>query len=183
MIHGLAEKAAKRQKLTGHAAQKLAAIALQREVEAFLFEEAALLDDWRLDDWLGLFTEDARYVVPATDSREADPRETLSIINDDMARLRARVERLKSRHAHREFPWSRTRRLITNVRVTEAMKAEIRITASFLVYRIRSGHVDPLVGRYDYTLRRVGGILKVAYRKATLDLEALHPHGTVSIIL
>jgi len=162
---------------------KLAALALQREVEAFLFEEAALLDEWRLDEWLALFTEDARYVVPVTDVREADLRETLSIINDDMARLRARVERLKSRHAHREFPWSRTRRLITNVRVTETTEAEIRITSAFLVYRIRSGHVDPFVGRYDYTLRRVEGSLKVAYRKATLDLEALHPHGTISIIL
>jgi p-cumate 2,3-dioxygenase beta subunit len=161
----------------------LAALALQREVEAFLFEEAALLDEWRLDDWLALFTEDARYVVPATDTREADPRETLSIINDDIVRLGARVERLKSRHAHREFPWSRTRRLITNVRVTEVMDEEIHVTASFLVYRIRSGYVDPLVGRYEYALRRVEGILKVAYRKAVLDLEALRPHGTVSIIL
>lgn len=161
----------------------MAALLLQREVEAFLFQEAALLDDWRLDEWLSLFTDDARYVVPATDAREGDLRETLSIINDDMARLRGRVERLKSRHAHREFPWSRTRRLITNVRITEATQEEIRVTASFLVYRIRSGHVDPLIGRYDYTLRRIDGGLKVAYRKATLDLEALHPHGTISIIL
>lgn len=161
----------------------MAALLLQREVEAFLFQEAALLDDWRLDEWVELFTDDARYVVPATDAREGDLRETLSIINDDMARLRGRVERLKSRHAHREFPWSRTRRLITNVRITEATQEEIRVTASFLVYRIRSGHVDPLIGRYDYTLRRIDGGLKVAYRKATLDLEALHPHGTISIIL
>jgi p-cumate 2,3-dioxygenase subunit beta len=163
--------------------QSMAALLLQREVEAFLFQEAAMLDDWRLDEWLALFTDDARYVVPPTDAREGAPSETLSIINDDMARLRGRVERLKSRHAHREFPWSRTRRLITNVRITEATQEEIRVTASFLVYRIRSGHVDPLIGRYDYTLRRVDGGLKVAYRKATLDLEALHPHGTISIIL
>ena len=169
--------------MTSDSDNKVAALALQREVEAFLFEEAALLDEWRLDDWLALFTQDARYVVPATDAREADPRETLSLINDDKARLDARVERLKSRHAHREFPWSRTRRLITNVRVTEVTDEEIQVTACFLVYRIRSGNVDPLVGRYEYTLRRVDGILKVAYRKAVLDLEALRPHGTVSIIL
>src|SRR5437899_4143646 len=97
--------------------QRLAALLLEREVENFLVREVALLDEWRLDDWLALFTQDARYVVPATDAREADPRETLALINDDKARLDARVERLKSRHAHREFPWSRTRRLITNVRV------------------------------------------------------------------
>jgi len=152
-------------------------------VEAFLFQEAALLDEWRLDDWLELFTEDARYFVPATDTPEADPRESLAIINDDMARLRGRVERLKSRHAHREFPWSRTRRFITNVRVKDVVGERIHVTASFLVYRIRSGHVDPLIGRYEYTLRRADGTLKLVYRKAVLDLEALRPHGTVSIVV
>ena len=163
--------------------QSVAVLVQQREAEAFLFNEAALLDEWRLDEWLALFTDNARYVVPVTDAREGDVCETLSIINDDMARLRARVERLKSRHAHREFPWSRTRRLITNVRVSETSQEEIRVTASFLVYRIRSGHVDPLIGRYDHILRHVEGQLKFAFRKATLDLEALHPHGTISIIL
>lgn len=37
------------------------------EVEDFLYHEAALLDDWQLDDWLALYTADARYEVPATD--------------------------------------------------------------------------------------------------------------------
>jgi len=163
--------------------QRLAALLLEREVENFLVREAALLDEWRLDDWLALFTEDARYMVPATDLPTADPKETLAIINDDMARLRGRVERLKSRHAHREFPWSRTRRFITNVRIKEIVGEEILVNASFLVYRIRSGQVDPLIGSYVYTLRRVDGGLKIATRKAVLDLEALRPHGTVSIIL
>jgi p-cumate 2,3-dioxygenase beta subunit len=169
--------------LTTYSGDELARLMLHREVEAFIFEEAALLDAWRLDEWLALFTDDARYLVPATDTPEADPREVLSIIDDDMARLRGRVERLQSRHAHREFPWSRTRRLVTNIRITEVAGTDIHVTASFLVYRIRGGHVDPLIGRYAYTLRRIGNTLKIAHRKAVLDLEALRPHGTVSIIL
>jgi len=159
------------------------ALLLHREVEAFLFNEAALLDAWQLDEWLALFTDDARYLVPSTDTPDGDPHQALSLIDDDLARLRGRVERLNSRHAHREFPWSRTRRLITNVRVTEVVDAEIHVAASFLVYRIRAGHVDPLIGRYEYILRRVESALKIAHRKAVLDLEALRPHGTVSIIL
>ena len=43
--------------------------------------------------------------------------------------------------------------------------------------------VDPLIGSYIYTLRRIEGTLKIAARKAVLDLEALRPHGTLSIIL
>jgi p-cumate 2,3-dioxygenase subunit beta len=166
-----------------HLNEKLAALLLEREVEDFIVREAALLDEWRLDDWLALFTEDARYLVPATDLPDGEPKETLAIINDDMARLRGRVERLKSRHAHREFPWSRTRRLITNVRIKETSGEEMVVQASFLVYRIRSGQVDPLIGSYVYTLRRLDGALRIASRKAVLDLEALRPHGTLSIIL
>jgi p-cumate 2,3-dioxygenase beta subunit len=166
-----------------HLEEKLAALLLEREVEDFIVQEAAMLDEWRLDDWFALFTEDARYMVPATDMPTADPKETLTIINDDIVRLRGRVERLKSRHAHREFPWSRTRRFITNVRIKDKIGEEIVVNASFLVYRIRSGQVDPLIGSYVYTLRRVDGALKIAGRKAVLDLEALRPHGTLSIIL
>ena len=163
--------------------EKLARLLLERQVEDFIVREAALLDEWRLDDWLALFTDDARYVVPSTDMRDGDVKETLGIINDDMARLRGRVERLKSCHAHRECPWSRTRRFITNVRISEITGDAILTHASFLVYRIRSGQVDPLIGSYVHTLRRTDGTLKIAERKAVLDLEALRPHGTLSIIL
>src|SRR5262245_65528828 len=90
---------------------------LREAVEDFLYQEAALLAEWRLADWLKLFTDDARYVVPTTDLPEGDPKKEMVFIDDDMVRLRARVERLKSRHGHREFPWSRTRRFITNVRI------------------------------------------------------------------
>lgn len=157
--------------------------ASREEIENFLYMEAALLDEWRLEEWLELFTADGRYVVPSTDLPKGDPESTLCLINDDMVRLRGRVERLKGRHAFREFPFSRTRRLITNVRVTAAEGDEISVTASFLVYRMRNRQVDPYVGQYHYTLVRDSGRFKIRVRRAELDLEVLSPHGTVSIIL
>ena len=63
-----------------------------------------MLDEWRLDEWLGLFTDDGRYMVPSTDVPGGDPKETLGIINDDMARLRGRVERLKTVMLIANFP-------------------------------------------------------------------------------
>ena len=44
------------------------------DVEDFLYHEAALLDDWRLDDWLELLAEDAAYYVPSTDAPASDHR-------------------------------------------------------------------------------------------------------------
>ena len=86
--------------------------ALRERVEEFLFREAALLDDWKLDEWVNLFTDDARYVVPSTDMPKGDPGRDLVLIDDDIVRLRARASRLNSRFAHRENPRSRTRRLV-----------------------------------------------------------------------
>ncbi|HWO42397.1 MAG TPA: aromatic-ring-hydroxylating dioxygenase subunit beta [Candidatus Eisenbacteria bacterium] len=157
-------------------------IALRGLVEEFLYQEAALLDGWRLDEWLALFTADGRYLVPTTDLPDGDPRKDMVFIDDDMARLRARVERLKSRHAHREYPWSRTRRFITNVRIN-VEDGGIVATSSFLVYRFRLGEASPYVGWYEHRLKRVDGQLKIQQRKAVLDMEALKEHGAVSIIL
>jgi len=163
--------------------ERLQAVLLRDEIEEFLYHEAALLDEWRLDEWLTLFTDDALYVIPATDIPDGDPCTDLMILDDDLPRLRGRVERLMSRRAPRESPWSRTRHFVNNVRIRKVEGDECYVTASFLVYRIRMGQSGPYVGRYEYTLRRVDGSWKIRHRRAVLDQEALTDHGVVSIIL
>ena len=155
---------------------------LRELVEDFLFKEAELLDEWRLDDWAALFTEDSRYVVPTTDLPEGDPTRDLVFIDDNIIRLRARVNRLNSRHAHREYPWSRTRRFVSNVRVEETAEGELSVSSNVLVYRFRSGEGAPYVGSISYILRPDNQSFKIAYRRAVLDMEALSWHGAVSII-
>jgi p-cumate 2,3-dioxygenase beta subunit len=159
------------------------ALRLRLAVEEFLYREAALLDAWRLEEWLALFTPDARYVVPTTDLPEGDPRTDHVFVDDDHRRLQGRVTRLQSRHAHREYPTSRTRRLVTNVLVTDVQGDAVHATASFAVYRFRTGQVAPYIGRYDYILVQTEGGFRIRYRRATLDLETLRDHGAVSIIL
>jgi len=154
----------------------------RQEVEDFLYEEAALLDAWKLDEWLALLTDDAYYRVPSNDRPDSDPRAALFTIADDIARIRARVTRLKDRSAHAESPPSHTRRLITNVRIVE--RQPLRVEANFAVYRHRSNDdVRQYVGRYRYLLRRDGGKLKIAGREAILDAMELASLGTVSFIL
>ena len=156
--------------------------AVREMVEDFLYQEAALLDQWRLDEWLTLFTADARYLVPTTDLPDGDPKKDLVFIDDDMVRLCARAERLKSRHGHREYPSSRTRRFITNI-IIKVTEEAIVVTSSFLIYRFRMGESSPYVGWYEHKLKQVDGELKIHHRKAVLDMEALREHGAVSIIL
>ncbi len=155
----------------------------RREIEDFLYTEAALLDEWRLQEWLELLTDDATYQVPPTDKPQGDPTNTLFIIADDAFRIRSRVKQLLGKSAWAENPPSRTRRLISNVRVLEDDGENIRVTANFAVYRMRHELVDTYVGRYEYRLARREKKLKIRERKAILDLEALRPHGKVSFIL
>ena len=157
------------------------------EVEDFLYHEAALLDAWKLDEWLALLTDDARYRVPSNDAPDGDPANTLFLIADDIARIRGRVARLKDPHAHAEFPHSRTRRMITNVRIVgpgSGPGSELDVEANFTVHRFRRGEqVSQFVGRYRYRLRVVDGALKIALREAILDSQELGSLGAVSFIL
>jgi len=154
------------------------------EVEEFLFHEAALLDEWRLDEWLALLTSDARYEVPSNDRPDADPASTLFTIADDMARIRGRVTRLKDRNAHAESPRSRTRRMISNVRIVGRSGRDLRVEANFVVYRFRRDEsIREYVGRYRYVLRAERGALKIARRQAVLDALELGSMGLVSLIL
>ena len=155
----------------------------RQEVEDLFYKEAALLDEWRLEEWQGLLTEDATYEIPPTDVPEGDSRNTLFIIADDAVRIRSRVKQLLGKAAWSENPRSRTRRMITNVRVVGTDGDSILVTANFAVHRMRYESVDTYLGHYDYKLVRKGNDLKIRERRAILDNEALRPHGKISFIL
>jgi p-cumate 2,3-dioxygenase beta subunit len=155
-------------------------------ITRFLFEEAALLDSWRLDEWYQLWDGDGSYEVPSTDVPDGHAPDILMLIDDDMTRLRARIDRLNSRAAHREFPWSKTRHLVTNVIVEDAPEGsgwQHDVTANFAVYRVRDG-VDVFFGVFTYRLRESpDGALRIAAKRAELDAHDLYAQGTLSIIL
>jgi p-cumate 2,3-dioxygenase subunit beta len=153
------------------------------DVEDFLYREAELLDDWELDDWLGLYTADARYVVPCPGDPDGDPARDLVLIDDDRLRMQARVERLNSRKAHREYPHSNTRHLVTNVRLGPVEAGELPVRASFTVWRFRGGRETSYVGGYHYRLVLEATALRIRSKRVVLDMTALRPASDVAIIL
>jgi hypothetical protein len=48
---------------------RIAAMVLQYEVERFYYDEAALLDAHRYEEWLALFSDDAHYFMPIRRTR------------------------------------------------------------------------------------------------------------------
>jgi p-cumate 2,3-dioxygenase beta subunit len=156
---------------------------LRARVEDFVFQEAAMLDEWRLDDWFELFTEDSRYVVPALDRPDLHPDSSLTLIDDSNDRLSGRIVRLKSRRAHREFPWSVTRRIVGNVRVAQREDGTLDVAANFIVNRFRKEETHTFVGRYAYVLVPADGSFRIKSKFSYLDNERLSPHGSLSILL
>jgi p-cumate 2,3-dioxygenase subunit beta len=162
----------------------LAANISRAQVEEFLFEEAALLDAWRLDDWLALLSDDAVYRVPSNDAPDSVPGQALFMVADDARRIRERVLRLQDRNAHAEFPHSRTRRMVSNVRIVERSGSELAVQANFVVYRHRvGGDMRCYVGQYRHRLRATAQGLRIAQRVAVLDAHELGDMGLLSFIL
>lgn len=169
------------------------------EVEDFLFAESALLDERRYRDWYDLLTPDIVYELPMIYNRLPDPKgetwdpakdvvEGLSWMLEDYESLRLRIERFFLGTAWAEVPPSRTRHLITNVRVTGvADDGDITVASNFMVYRSRlSGRrgedEDFFVGSRVDVLRRVDGSLRLARRTATLDCPILNSHNISFLI-
>ena len=154
------------------------------EVEDFLFHEADLLDSWRLPEWEALLTEDATYYVPPNEAPEADHRSTLFIVADDRERIRQRVIRLMDPNCHAEYPHSRTRRLIGNVRLTAQHGAETHVAANFACWRFRRHErIRQYVGQTRHILRATEAGLRIRERRVLIEAHELGSLGSVSFIL
>ncbi len=138
---------------------------LKHEVEEFLFLEAELLDSRRYDEWLDVLAEDIHYWMPirrTTTAREVDREFTkpggMAFFDDSKAVLTQRVQRLSLGRAWAEDPPSRTRRLITNLRILAVEGDEVTVGCNFKLYRTRlNSEEDTWIGRREDTLRRADG--------------------------
>jgi len=140
----------------------------------FLVEEAALLDAADYPGWLGLITEDIRYVMPVrvTTARGAgfSTQPGMGHFDEDMYALRKRVQRLATDHAWTEDPPSRTRHFVTNVR-TFRHDDGLKVESALLLFRSRGDTRDAdllSAGRTDL-LRQTSTGLKLARREITAD--------------
>ena len=152
--------------------------AICHEIEQFLFDEAALLDDRRWDQWLALLAEDLHYWMPSRSNRVlsdlgrevAGPHE-VAHFDDDLATMRARVDRLHNAYGWSENPPSRTRHLVTNVRVwVTDDPSELEVESAFLMYQGKHERdVYVFAGRRADRLRRTEDGWRIARRHILLD--------------
>jgi 3-phenylpropionate/cinnamic acid dioxygenase small subunit len=123
--------------------------ATYNEITQFLYEEAALLDHDRLQEWLELLTDDLDYRAPVRETRSRADGPGFSDRNfhflEDRSSLMGRVFRLVgTSSAWAEDPPSRCRRLVTNVLVDRTGSPdEFEVSSGLLVVRHRFNDPAP----------------------------------------
>jgi 3-phenylpropionate/cinnamic acid dioxygenase small subunit len=169
----------------------LATLVRQHNLSQFYYREARLLDDRKFEDWVELFTDDARYLVPTRSNRskrerakEVSPAGAVFHVEDDKTYLRARVTRLESGMGWADEPSSRTRHLIGNIEVTghADRSGELEVLSAFIVYRSRGEHDETtFAGQRADRLRPIGGDFKIARRVVLLEQSVVLSNGLNAI--
>ena len=163
--------------------ETLARLALQLEVQDFLFKEARLLDERKLDEWIDLLAEDIHYFAPITrnikfsdwDLEYSDPESEISYFDEGKDILEGRVRQLKTGVHWAEEPVSRFDHIISNVEIVRAEGDKVEVNTKFICYQQRlQDEVNWFVGRrYDLLRRDPDTGFKIVKRKILLAQNVL----------
>jgi ethylbenzene dioxygenase beta subunit len=149
----------------------------ERDVVAFLYHEAELLDDRRFDEWLELLDDELRYLMPVRATRPEGQQPEFSDVmhhfDDTKRTLAMRVDRLKSGDAWAEVPPSRTRHFLTNIRIQERSDELVEARSNLLLMRTRGDEAlyQSLTAERVDVLRR-GGASGWTLLERTILLDA-----------
>ena len=171
--------------LTSVDGRTLERVILQQEVEQFLYKEARLLDERRLNEWLTLLAEDLHYWMPMRrnikfgdwDLEFTSAETEINWFDEGKDILAGRVRQIYTGVHWPEEPVSRFEHLISNVEVVAVEGDEIRVNSKFHCYQNRlQDEVNQWVGRREDLLRRDPETrFKVVKRKIILAQNVMLP--------
>ena len=156
-----------------------APLELWHRVQAFLFEEARLLDERRFGEWLELYAPDAEYWVPYAGEQQS-PKDHVSLFYETVQLLRMRVDRLENELAPLDTPKSRVSHFLSNVTVEDG--AELVARAQLLYCEYRREEQRWFAGRSSWRLRPEGASFRIAAKRVDLlnaDQDSGHLRFTI----
>lgn len=162
--------------------ERLARLLLTQEITEFLYREAELLDERCYEEWLDLFTEDARYYMPLRrnvksvelERENSSDLSGISWFDEGKETLTSRVRQIQTGVHWAEEPLSRVCHIVSNVQVLQTRRPEVTVKSRMLVYRNRlQDETDFFVGKREDVLRKVDGHWKISRRKILLDQNVL----------
>lgn len=162
-----------------------------RQIERFLYREAALLDDKSWPEWLALYADDCFYWVPST-AGQADPINTVSLFAENRMMMEMRILRVSHPRAFsQDFP-TRTSHLVGNMTIESDNadkwdggtnpRADIVVRSSLHVLEYRKEDQRMFGGTVRHWLRRDGAEWKIALKRIDL-INCDAPMETVQLFL
>lgn len=135
----------------------------------FVYREARLIDEKRLEEWYELFTEDARYWMPLTRG-QPDGETHTSLFYEDRLLLKVRIERLRSPNAFSQQPPSFCQHVLQQPTVEEADVAANRyvVRTPFVYVESQLDRQLVLAGVSWHHLVSVDGALRIRLKKIEL---------------
>jgi len=150
------------------------------ELEDFLYLEARLLDEQRMDEWGDLFTEDGEYWVPAAHD-QPDPKRHVSLIYDTPLLRQVRIKRFKHPNAFSMQPRPRTVHLVGNVMLEELDEAsgDCVVGSRLIVVEFQRDRQNVFGGACTHHLRATPQGYRIRLKKVVLAncegmLESVH---------
>ena len=161
-------------------------VVTRAEVEDFLYHEAALLDDWKLDEWQALLTDDAAYYVPPNDQPDRRSPQRRCSSSPTTASASASASSASTiPNCHAEYP--RVAHAAHDLECAHRRASTAiwsRSAANFVCYRYRRyERIREYVGVYRYMLKRSGDGFRIKERRVLIDAHELGTLGSVSFIL
>lgn len=163
----------------------LESLSLQRDVEQFLFKEARLLDERRLEEWLDLLSDELQYWMPMRrnikygdwDREFTSHEKEINWFDEGKDILAGRVRQTDTGVHWPEEPVSRFEHLISNVEVVGVEGDRIRVNSKFHCYQNRlQDEVNQWVGRReDLLCRDPATKFKIVTRKIILAQNVMLP--------
>jgi benzoate/toluate 1,2-dioxygenase beta subunit len=127
---------------------------MQHAVEQFLYRQAELLDAKRWQDYIGLFSDDGVYWMPAKpEDKTWDGMP--SIFAEDRNLMNVRMKRVLHPDAWSQRPLWGTNHVVSNVVIRKVSSSgDVEATSRFHMMELRRDNVRHFAGAYTHHLKK-----------------------------
>lgn len=126
---------------------------LLNEVTAFIWAEADMLDHSEYENWLSLWDEQGKYIIPI-DPALTDYENHLNYAYDDHHMRKLRVERLVNGEAISTSPKANTVRSISRVRILSQQDDVVELRCAQNLREFRKENLRHYTADVSYRLKR-----------------------------
>lgn len=147
------------------------------EYTLWLNDEAEQLDRHRYADWLERLAPDLHYTVPGrSDGPDGLPDRVSHHIDENHASMTTRIRRINGATNAAETPRTRTRRFVTNIRLSPESSPDRLVGSSYLLLTRSRGlraELEMVPCERTDELVRIDGELKLRRREVLVDQATL----------